>query len=50
MHILAVEYPGYGLYKQSKPDENKIKEDSEIVFDYIILVQYEPDAINPLAI
>ena len=35
MHILAVEYPGYGLYKQSKPDENKIKEDSEIVFDYI---------------
>ena len=25
MHILAVEYPGYGLYKNQKPDENIIK-------------------------
>jgi abhydrolase domain-containing protein 17 len=23
-HVLAVEYPGYGLYKQSKPDEQKM--------------------------
>jgi hypothetical protein len=21
MHVLAIEYPGYGLYKSSKPDE-----------------------------
>jgi hypothetical protein len=35
MHILAVEYPGYGLYKTSPPDENKIREDSEIIFDYL---------------
>ena len=35
MHVLAVEYPGYGLYKTSPPDENKIREDSEIVFDYL---------------
>lgn len=35
MHILAVEYPGYGLYKTSQPNENQIKEDSETVFDYL---------------
>lgn len=35
MHILAVEYPGYGLYKTSPPDENKIKEDADIIFDYL---------------
>jgi abhydrolase domain-containing protein 17 len=35
MHILAVEYPGYGLYKTSTPNENQIKEDAEIVFDYL---------------
>jgi len=35
MHILAVEYPGYGLYKTSHPDENKIKEDADIIFDYL---------------
>ena len=35
MHVLAVEYPGYGLYKTSPPDENKIKEDADIVFDYL---------------
>lgn len=35
MHMLAVEYPGYGLYKQSKPDEQKIKEDAESIYDYL---------------
>jgi fermentation-respiration switch protein FrsA (DUF1100 family) len=35
MHILAVEYPGYGLYKTSPPNENQIREDSEIIFDYL---------------
>ncbi len=35
MHILAVEYPGYGLYKTSKPNEQQMKEDAETIFDYI---------------
>lgn len=35
MHILAVEYPGYGLYKSQKPDEDLIKEDALIVYDYL---------------
>ena len=35
MHVLAVEYPGYGLYKTSSPCENKMKEDSEIIYDYL---------------
>ena len=35
MHILAVEYPGYGLYKTSKPNENQMKEDAEIVYLYL---------------
>lgn len=35
MHVLAVEYPGYGLYKTSKPDEEKIKEDADTVYDYL---------------
>ena len=35
MHVLAIEYPGYGLYKTSKPAEDKIKEDSEIIYDYL---------------
>jgi pimeloyl-ACP methyl ester carboxylesterase len=35
MHVLAVEYPGYGLYKTSPPSEQQIKEDAEIVYDYL---------------
>lgn len=38
MHILAVEYPGYGLYKGSKPDELKMKEDCENIYDYLTIV------------
>ena len=34
-HVLAVEYPGYGLYKSSKPDEAVIKEDAVIIYDYV---------------
>jgi alpha-beta hydrolase superfamily lysophospholipase len=34
-HVLAIEYPGYGLYKTSKPNESQIKEDAEIVYDYL---------------
>jgi len=35
MHMLAVEYPGYGLYKNREPDELVIKEDCETVYDYL---------------
>ena len=35
MHVLAVEYPGYGLYKTSKPDEEKMKIDAEAVYEFL---------------
>ena len=35
MHVMAVEYSGYGLYKTSGPNEQQIKEDSEIIIDYL---------------
>lgn len=35
MHVIAVEYPGYGLYKMFQPDENQIKEDAVIVYEYL---------------
>mmetsp|Transcript_21155 Transcript_21155/g.15478 ORF Transcript_21155/g.15478 Transcript_21155/m.15478 type:complete len:296 (-) Transcript_21155:39-926(-) len=38
MHVLAVEYPGYGLYKTSKPNEPQMKDDAEIIFDYLTKV------------
>jgi hypothetical protein len=38
MHILAVEYPGYGLYKTSKPNEEQMKEDAETIFNYLTQV------------
>ena len=38
MHVLAVEYPGYGLYKTSKPDEEKMKEDADTIYDYLTQV------------
>ena len=38
VHVLAVEYPGYGLYKSSPPDEHKMKQDAVIVYDYLTTV------------
>lgn len=35
MHVIAVEYPGYGLYKNRNADEKMIKEDALIVYDYL---------------
>jgi len=35
MHVLAIEYPGYGLYKYSGPDELKMKEDCESIYFYL---------------
>lgn len=38
MHILAVEYPSYGVYngKNIVPDEEKMSLDSVLVFDYLV--------------
>ena len=38
MHVLAIEYPGYGLYKYSGPDELKMKEDCESIYFYLTQV------------
>lgn len=38
MHVMAVEYPGYGLYKDSKPDAEQMREDCEAVYDYLTQV------------
>lgn len=38
MHVMAVEYPGYGLYKQSGPNEDKMREDCETIYDYLTQV------------
>ena len=35
MHVLCVEYPGYGLYSSSATDADRMLQDSEIVFDYL---------------
>jgi hypothetical protein len=34
VHILAVEYPGYGIYDGS-PDAQQILDDAEIVYDFL---------------
>lgn len=38
MHVLAVEYPGYGLYKNQGPDETIMKEDALTIYDYLTTV------------
>ena len=35
MNILAIEYPGYGIYPGETKAE-KICEDSEVLFDYLV--------------
>ena len=41
VHVLAVEYPGYGVY-QGSPDAPVIQADAQAVFDYITLVMKVP--------
>jgi hypothetical protein len=36
VHILAIEYPGYGVYDGS-PDAEQILLDAETVYDYLTL-------------
>jgi dienelactone hydrolase len=35
VHVLAVEYPGYGVYAGS-PDSNQIIEDVDNIYNYLI--------------
>ena len=35
IHVLAVEYPGYGVYA-GKPSAEQITKDAEVVFDYLV--------------
>jgi hypothetical protein len=34
--VVGIEYAGYGIYKDEKPSEEKIIEDSEKVINYLI--------------
>ena len=38
MHVLVVEYPGYGMYKTCTPNEQMMREDAETVFDYLTTI------------
>jgi len=38
MHVLVVEYPGYGLYRTVETSEGIILEDAEIVYDYLTTI------------
>jgi esterase/lipase len=35
MHVLAVEYPGYGIYHGDSPTSDKIIADAEIVYKFL---------------
>ena len=36
MHVLAVEYPGYGVYEGDSATADKIISDADIVYNYLI--------------
>jgi hypothetical protein len=44
MHVLAIEYPGYGLYKTCPTSEQQMGEDSEILYDYLTKVMGIPES------
>ena len=44
MHVLAIEYPGYGLYKTCPTSEQQMGEDSEILYDYLTKVMEIPES------
>ena len=35
MHIIAVEYPGYGIYNGDSPSADKIVQDADIVYKFL---------------
>jgi len=37
VHVLAMEYPGYGVY-EGEPNANQIALDAQNVFDYLTIV------------
>ena len=41
LHILAVEYPGYGIYRSKEVSDLQIEEDSLRVFDYLTQSGFE---------
>jgi abhydrolase domain-containing protein 17 len=44
IHILAVEYPGYGVY-YGNPNAEKILNDAECIYDFAIGLGYKPEDI-----
>jgi hypothetical protein len=36
MHVIAVEYPGYGIYHGDNSSAEKIIADADIVFNFLI--------------
>lgn len=36
MNILVVEYPGYGVYKNLSPNEERICSDALYVYDFLV--------------
>jgi pimeloyl-ACP methyl ester carboxylesterase len=44
MHVLAIEYPGYGLYKTCSTSEQQMGEDSDVLYDYLTKVMGIPES------
>jgi pimeloyl-ACP methyl ester carboxylesterase len=44
IHILAVEYPGYGVYS-GRPNSETILNDSECVYNFVVNLGYKPQDI-----
>ena len=38
MHVIAVEYPGYGLFGYEEKDSDKLLQDAITVFDFAVNV------------
>jgi hypothetical protein len=36
MHVMAVEYPGYGIYEGDNPNAEKIINDADIVYNFLL--------------
>lgn len=36
MHVIAVEYPGYGIYEGDNPNADKIINDADIVYNFLL--------------
>ena len=45
LNILAMEYPGYGIYTQHEPSESRILSDAETVYKFLINHEVDPKDI-----